>query len=130
VDDFAVFANGFDATMRRKNETFALVNNIGLVIHLTKGYHTITQVGEYLGMEMDFEKGVFRGPVKKLRDISIFAKSLLCVAATNKRRFPVKALTSLARKAPFLHLAIPVASVYLRELHDVVSSAGSWSGTV
>ena len=55
VDDFAIFANGFDETMRRKNETFTLVISLGLNIHPTKGYHTATQVG----MEMDFEKGVF-----------------------------------------------------------------------
>jgi len=42
VDDFAVFANSFDETMRRKNETFALLNLIGLVIDPTKGYHTNT----------------------------------------------------------------------------------------
>jgi hypothetical protein len=42
----------------------------------------------------------------------------------------VKALASLAGKAQFLHLAIPVAWIFLRELHDVVSSAKSWSGTV
>ena len=66
VDDFAVFANSFDEIMRRKNETFALVNNLGLSIHPTKGCHIATQVGEHLGMEMDCEKGVFRAPVKKL----------------------------------------------------------------
>jgi hypothetical protein len=64
VDDFAVFANGFDESMRRKNETLALVNILGLDIHLTKGYHTITQAGEHLCMEMDFEKAVFRGPAR------------------------------------------------------------------
>ena len=42
VDDFAVFANGFDETTRRKNETFAPVNSLGLTIHPTKGYHTST----------------------------------------------------------------------------------------
>ena len=42
VDDFAVFANGFDETMRPKNETFALLNNLGLSIHPTKGYNTTT----------------------------------------------------------------------------------------
>ncbi len=78
VDDFAVFSSGFDETMRRKNETFALVNSLGLSIHPTKGNHTATQVGEHLGMEMDFMKGIFRAPVKKLRDISVLAKNLLC----------------------------------------------------
>jgi hypothetical protein len=85
VDDFAVFADDFDEIMRRKNETFALVNTLGLGIHPTKGYPTATQVGEHLSMEMDFEKGVFRAPVKKLRYISMFSKNLLCTALKNKR---------------------------------------------
>ena len=42
VDDFAFFAIGFDETMRRKNETFALVTCLGLTIHPTKGYNTAT----------------------------------------------------------------------------------------
>ena len=71
-------------------------------------------MGEYLGMEMDFEHGVFRAPVKKLKDISVLAKNILCTAAANNRWAPVKALTSLARKEKFLHLTIPVARFYLR----------------
>ncbi len=130
MDDFAVFANSFDDTMRRKDETFKLVNSLGFHIHPTKGYQTATWVGDHLGMEMDFEQGVFRAPVKKLKDISVFVKNLLCTAAANKRWVPVKALASLALKAQFMHLAIPVARFYLRDFHDVVSSAGSWSGTV
>ncbi len=55
MDDFAVFVIGFDEIMRRKEETFALVKSLGLNIHPTKGYHTTTQEGEHLGMEMDFE---------------------------------------------------------------------------
>ncbi len=50
VDDFAVVANGFDETMRRKDDTFSLVNILGLKIHPIKGYHTVTQVGDHLGM--------------------------------------------------------------------------------
>ena len=79
---------------------------------------------------MDFEKGVFRAPVNKLHDISVLAKNVLCTASKNKRWAPVKALASLAGKAQFMLLAILVARFYLRELHNVVSSAASWSGTV
>ena len=43
---------------------------------------------------------------------------------------PVVALESLVGKAQFLHLAIPVARFYLRELHDVVKSAAAWTCTV
>ena len=81
-------------------------------------------------MEMDLEKDVFRDPVKKLQDISMFAKNLLCIAGKNRLWVLVKALASQAGKAQFLHLTIPVARFYLREIHDVVSSAASWSGTV
>ena len=95
VDDFAVFANDFEETMRRKNVTFSLVNSIGLNIYSTKGYHTTTHVGEHLGMEMDIEEGIFRAPVENLKDISVFAKNLLCTAASNMRWVPVKALASL-----------------------------------
>jgi hypothetical protein len=73
-----------------------LLQLCALPIHPTKGYHTVTQVGEHLGMEMDFKKGIFRAPVKKLRDISMLVKNLLCTATKNKRWVHVKALASLA----------------------------------
>jgi hypothetical protein len=42
-------------------------------------------MGEHLGMEIDFEQGVFRAPVKKLKDNSVLAKNLPCTSAANKR---------------------------------------------
>ena len=83
-----------------------------------------------MGMTLDFERGLFVAPKPKLDTIAALAKQLLVKAAQNKRWVPVKALASLAGKAQFLHLAIPVARFYLRELHDIVKSAASWSGTV
>ena len=59
----------------------------------------------------------------------MFAKKLPCITGAHKRWAPVKSLASLARKAQCMHLAIPMERFYLRELHDVVSSAASWSGT-
>jgi hypothetical protein len=67
-------------------------------------------------MEMDFEQGVFRAPIQKLKDISVFAKNILCTATASKPWVPVKTLASLARKAQFMHLAIPVARLYIRAL--------------
>ena len=60
----------------------------------------------------------------------MFANNLLCTAAAKRRWVLVKALASLVEKAQFMHLAILMASFYLRELHDMVSSAVSWSGTI
>jgi hypothetical protein len=112
VNDFVVFASGFDETIHPKDETFALVN-LGTNIHPTKGYHAATQVGENLGMEMDFKQGVFLAPVKKLTEISVFARDIHRTAAANKRRVPVKALASLFKKSQFVHLVIFMSRCYL-----------------
>ena len=40
VDDFALFARSFSAAMELKDVMFALLDDIGLSIHPTKGYHT------------------------------------------------------------------------------------------
>jgi hypothetical protein len=99
------------------------MNILGLDSHPTKGYHTTTQAGEQLGMEMDFEQGVFRAPVKKLKGIPVFAKNILCMAASSKRWVTVKALATMARKAQFMHLVILVARFYFRELYDAIPAA-------
>ncbi len=49
---------------------------------------------------MNFEQDVFRAPVKKLNDIFVIVKNILCTAAANKRWALVKALAPLARKKP------------------------------
>ena len=130
VDDFAVFANSFDEAQQRRDQVFTLLHDLGLSVHETKGHHTPVQVGEHLGMTLDFEKGEFRAPPKKLEDIASLAKQILYRAAAHRRWISVKTLASLTGKAQFLHLAIPAAKFYLREAHDVVGSATSWSGTV
>ena len=99
--------------------------SLGLHIHETKGHHIVTHVGDHMGMTLDFKCGVFRTPIEKLKGIAKLATHLLCRAVANKRWVSVKALASLAGRAQFLHLAIPVANFFLRELHDVVSSAKS-----
>jgi hypothetical protein len=130
VDDFAMFAHGYDNTLSLKERTYALLLDLGLKVHSTKRYFLPTQVGERLGMVLDYVLREFRAPTAKLKSVVALAKSLLCKAAVNKRWVSVKALASLAGMAQFLYLAIPVARFFLRELHDVVSSARSWSGTV
>ncbi len=81
-------------------------------------------------MILDSEKGEFCAPIDKLKSVAVLAKTLLCRAAAHKRWVSVKTIASLTGKARFLHLAIRVASFFLRELHDVVETAKSWSGTV
>ena len=130
ADDFALFESSAEACLERKTQTFALLSDLGLDIHPNKGYHTPVQVGEHLGLEIDFVQGVFRAPQQKLAKISILAKQLLCTAASSQRWIRAKALAALAGMAQFLYLAIPAARFFLRELHDVVDTRKSWSHSV
>ncbi len=116
--------------MKLKEVTLALLTDLGLHIHPTKGYHTLVQVEDHLGMTLDLEKSEFRAPQAKLISITTLSKQLLVRSSKNKRWVPVKSLASLAGKAQFLHLAIPVARFFSWELHNVVKSAESWTGTV
>ena len=81
-------------------------------------------------MIIDIKVGQFVAPPAKLIQIAVLARTLLCQAASLKRWVNVKTLASLTRKAQFLHLVIPVAKFFMRELPDVIESAKCWSGTV
>ena len=130
ADDFALFESSREACEERRDQTFSLLTDLGLDIHPSKGYHSPVQVGEHLGLEIDFVHGVFRAPAQKLAKISILAKQLLCSAAASQRWIRARALATLAGMAQFLYLAIPAARFYLRELHDVVDTRKSWSHSV
>jgi hypothetical protein len=130
VDDFALFDVSYDETLKLKDYTFTLLTGLGLKIHPTKGHFVPILIGEHLGMIIDMKVGQFIAPTAKLKQIAVLAKTLLCRGAAHKRWVSVKTLASLAGKAQFLHLAIPVARFFLRELHDVVKTAKCWSGTV
>ena len=99
----------YDETLKLKNVTFDLLTGLGLKIHPTKGHFILILIGEHLGMIIDMKEGQFVAPTAKLKHIAVLAKTLLCRAATHKRWVGVKTLASLAGKAQFLHLAIPVA---------------------
>jgi len=49
ADDFAIFAKSFNAAMKLKKLTLALLKVVGLHIYPEKRYHTATQVGDRLG---------------------------------------------------------------------------------
>jgi len=100
-----------------------LLTRRGLKIHPTKGNFDPIFIGEHLGMIIDMKVRKFVAPTAKLKQIATLAKTLLCRAAAHKLWVTVKTLASLAKEAQFLHLAIPVARFFLRELHDVVGSA-------
>ncbi len=126
VDDFALFAKSFSAAKELKEVTFALLDDLGLCIYPTKGYHTATQMGDHLR----HDENELRAPKTKLDSIAAAAKQLPIRATHNKWWVPVKALASIAGKSRFLYPVIPVAKFYLRELHDIVKPTESWTATI
>jgi hypothetical protein len=119
VDDFALFGVSYDGTLKLKSVTFDLITGLGLKIHPTKGHFIPIIIGEHMGMIIDMMEGQFVAPLAKLKQIAVMVKTLFCRAATLKRWANVKTLASLAGKAQFLHLVIPFAKFFLREMHDV-----------
>ena len=125
-----MFEDSYDNTLALATTVFALLASLGLNVHPTKGHFLPILVGGNLGMMLDFEKGEFRAPTIKLKDITSLAEGLFCRAAFHKHWVSEKTLASLGCNAQFLHLAILVARFFLGELHDVVKSAKRWSSTI
>ena len=100
-----------------------MLTGLGLKMHPTKGHFEPILIGEHLGMIIDMQVGQFTSPTAKLKLIANFAKTLLCRVAAHTRWIGVKTLASLAGKAQFMLLAIPVARLFLQGLHNVVKSA-------
>ena len=85
MDDFAPFGETYDKTLQLATFTFALLASLGLKIHPTKGHFLPVLIGEHLGIVLDFDKGIFRAPIAKLKSIAVLTKILLCRAASHKR---------------------------------------------
>jgi len=83
-----MFEDSYDKTLALATTVFALLARLGLKVHPTKGHFLPILVGDHLGMILDFEKGEFRAPTVKLKDITVMAKGLLCRAASHKRWMP------------------------------------------
>ncbi len=79
-----MFGEDYDKTLLLATTTFALLDNLGLKVHPTKGYFLPVLVGGHFGMTLDLAKGEFRAPIAKLKIIVVLAKTLLCRAAAHK----------------------------------------------
>jgi hypothetical protein len=72
-----MFEDSYDKALALATTVFAMLASLGLKVHPTKGHFLPILVGGHLGMILDFEKGEFRAPAAKLKDIAALAKGLL-----------------------------------------------------
>lgn len=68
-----------------KDLVFSTLDDLGLSIHPTKGFHVHVQIADHLGLTIDLEKGEFRATESKLRSIAVLEKTLLFQASANLR---------------------------------------------
>ena len=130
VDDFLLVAPSAKQAARVRDRVFRLMAELGIPLHPTKGSHQPTQKLDHLGLTIDIKAGQFLAPPAKLDKVSAMARELLHQAKRQKRFVPVKKLASLAGSCQFLYLAIAPARFYLRELHNVLATRDSWTGSV
>jgi len=125
-----MFGETYDKTLRLATFTFALLANIGLKVHPTKGHFLPVLVGEHFGMILNFDKGIFRASTAKLKSIAVLAKTLLRRAASQKRWVSGNPLPPLRKRHGFYIRPSQWLVFFLRELHDAVKMAKTCSGTV
>jgi hypothetical protein len=126
----APLADPYYSAFLLRQRVKALLTMLGLQRKPKKGIWTPTQVGDYLGVTVDLNLGMFRAPPDKLSQLAQQASSLLGRAASNARWLPARQLTAFAGKAQFLYLAVAPARFFLRELHNVLATRRGWGALV
>jgi hypothetical protein len=130
VDDFLALARTRGEAFAARRRVAEVIRQLGLTRHPSKGEWEPVQRLEHLGLDVDFEAGLFRVPPAKLAALMRQAGDLIGLSSREARLVPVRQLASFVGYAQSVYLACPAARFYLRELHDVMSTRTSWEARV
>ena len=106
------------------------MQTLGISRHPEKGFWEPTQRLEHLGLDIDFQEGLFRVPPQKIVTLSVLARNIGSTAASGRRLVRARVLAGFIGYAQSVYLACPPARFYLRALHDALASRSSWEGSV
>jgi hypothetical protein len=70
MDDFLFLADSYQDALLLRQCVDALLGSLGLRRNPKKGVWTPTQVGDYLGLTVDLQLGIFRAPPAKLQQLA------------------------------------------------------------
>jgi len=130
MDDYlAVFSSreeAFQGVARIK----ATLAWLGLDANEKKCHWEPTQRLRHLGLEVDTQRGLFLVPPDKETKISQFARVLKVEALAQRRLCPARRLAQFVGLAQSVSLAVPAARLFLRSLHDSLSTKESWNSNV
>jgi len=125
VDDFlCLFSSRREAKQGRRRVAHVLAQ-LGISRHPDKGYWEPTQRLEHLGLDIDFELGLFKIPPAKIVALMAQAREIRHLAGRERRLVSVRKLASFVGYAQSVHLACPPARFYLRSLHDAMATRRS-----
>ncbi|KAK3233729.1 hypothetical protein CYMTET_55987 [Cymbomonas tetramitiformis] len=130
MDDFLVITKTQADAFVQRGRLSKLLSRLGFFRNEKKGHWEPIQLGEHLGLEVDFEEVLFRVTEKRLKKIHSKATALLCRAAREQRWVQARELAGFNGLCQSVYLAVPAASVYLRELYFVPGKKKNWGSKV
>ena len=130
MDDFLVVCKSYQEALRARARVEVLLEELGLARHPDKGQWEISQQIVHLGMCIDLKAGKFRAPESRMIQINRLSASVIGRAMRKRRLVPARLLAKFTGLCQFLYLAIPVAKLYLRSLHDCLRTKTSWNSNV
>jgi hypothetical protein len=130
MDDYlALFPSKAEAE-RGAVQMKATLAFLGLEANPKKCVWTPTQELQHLGIVVNTKLGVFLVPQEKERKLVNFARGILVSAKRNRRLFSRRQLAGFTGLAQSISLAVPVAPLYLRALHDCTAQGHNWDCNV
>jgi hypothetical protein len=129
VDDVLLF--GAADKVRHLTPLFiSLMDQLGLILHPTKGWLEPRSRFVFLGLGVDFELQQFYIPDYKLAALTAKVARTVQHARAHRNSVPVRSLASLVGMVASLQLASPILPLFLRSLHDVITTRHRWSSHV
>jgi hypothetical protein len=130
MDDFLVLCRTKEEALEARDYVSAVLDMLGLQRNPSKGFWEPTQTLEHLGLGVDTVKGQFFVTPARLERLRETSRTLLGRAGRCEGMVPRRQLAAFAGLAQSLYLALPPARLFLRSIHDTISSAESWHAHV
>jgi len=129
-DDFLFLFASRAAALRGRIQIERTCAWLGITLSPTKCIWEPTQQIEHLGLLVDTERGLFLVPPKKETRIMTMANAILSSALSKRRLVNARFLASFVGISQSVYLAVPMAKLYLRSLHDVLQTKKGWNSNV
>ena len=118
------------AVIIARDRVQSILDELGITRHPKKGFWEPTTRVQHLGLIVDTHLGLYQVSAQKMAKIRGFARSIVCRTARNRRLVPARVLASFTGLVQSVYLALPVARMFERTLHDVLASKSHWEANV